>query len=152
MYHQMVKRIIRRGFQNISSADFEPLLRQFAPDVHFTFVGDHALGADFHHREMVRRWFDRLHHIFPGFHIEADQIIVSGFPWNTSAAVHFTVYDTLPDGVPYRNRGVQVVRIVWGRVVDDYLIDDSQLLATTLRHLADRGVAEALQPPLTDPR
>jgi ketosteroid isomerase-like protein len=136
MYHQMVKRIIHKGFADISRADFEPLLKQFAPDVHFTFAGEHALAADFHSRETVRQWFHRLHCLFPGFRIEPRRIIVNGFPWNTVAAVQFVVEAPLPDGTAYRNYGVQIVRIVWGRVVEDHLVEDSQLLADTLRSMS----------------
>ena len=150
MYHTIVKRIIRQGFQNISSADYEPLLKQFAPDIHFTFAGDHALGADFHSRDSVRAWFHRLHSIFPGFHIQADRIVVSGPPWNTEAAVHFTVRDTLPDGRQYTNQGVQFVRIVWGQVVEDHLLDDTQLMGHTLHWLGQQGIAEAAAQPITN--
>jgi ketosteroid isomerase-like protein len=135
MYHQMVKRIIHKGFADISRADYEPLLKQFAPNVHFTFAGEHALAADFHSRETVRQWFHRLHRIFPGFRIEPRRIILNGFPWNTVAAVQFVVEAPLPDGTRYQNYGVQIVRIVWGRVVEDHLVEDSQLLADTLRSL-----------------
>jgi ketosteroid isomerase-like protein len=148
MYHQMVKRIIRKGFADISRADFESLLKQFAPNVHFTFVGHHAIAADIHSRDSVREWFHRLHRIFPGLRVEPQRIIVTGFPWNTVATVQFTVQATLPDGTLYHNQGVQIVRIVWGRVVDDNLIEDTQLLAETLRSLAEQGVSEANAAPL----
>lgn len=151
MYHRIVKRIIRKGFADISRADFDPLLKQFAPNIHFTFAGQHAMSADFHDREAVRQWFNRLHRIFKGFQIEAQNIVVSGFPWNTTAAVQFTVRDTLPDGQPYVNHGTQFVRIVWGRVVEDHLIDDTQLLVETLGCLAaQHGIKEAVAQPLGD--
>jgi ketosteroid isomerase-like protein len=151
MYHRIVKGIISKGFQDISNQDYEPLLKQFAPDIHFTFVGQHAMGADFHNRDTVRQWFHRLHRIFPGFKIVPDRIIVSGFPWNTNAAVQFTVSDTLPDGSQYINRGTQFVRIVWGRVVEDHLLDDSQLMVQTLISLSEKhGRQEALSAPLQD--
>lgn len=151
MYHRIVKRIIRKGFSDISHADFEPLLKQFAPDIHFTFAGQHAMGADFHNRNTVREWFHRLHRVFVGFQIEAQEIVVSGFPWNTHAAVRFVVRDTLPDGQPYVNYGTQFVRIVWGRVVEDHLMDDTQLLVETLNCLASQqGIKEAVALPLHD--
>lgn len=151
MYHRIVKGIIRKGFQDISNKDYEPLLKQFAPDIHFTFAGQHAMQADFHRRETVREWFYRLHRIFPGFKIVPRNIVVSGFPWNTTAAVQFTVSDTLPDGSAYINHGTQFVRIVWGRVVEDHLLDDTQLMVETLNCLAEKyGRAEAQNAPLKD--
>lgn len=148
MYHQMVKRLIRKNYGDISRADFEPVLKQFAPDIRFTFVGHHAIAADVHSRDRVREWFHRLHRIFPGLHVEPRRIIVTGFPWNTVATVQFTVQATLPGGVSYHNQGVQILRIVRGQVVEDYLLEDTQLLAETLRSLAEQGVNEANAAPL----
>jgi hypothetical protein len=150
MYHRIVKRTIRKGYEQISRAEFEPLLKQFAPNIHFTFAGEHAMAADVHTRDSVRLWFERVHRIFPGLQIEADEISVTGFPWNTVAAVRFSVQDTLPDGTLYRNKGIQYVRIVWGNVVEDYLIEDTQLLANTLRCLAEHGVADSSAQPIHD--
>jgi ketosteroid isomerase-like protein len=143
MYYQIIRNIIRQGYRQLSAADFEPLLAKFAPDIHFTFAGDHALSADFHQRDSVRQWFQRLHRLFPDFQIRADRIIVSGFPWDTHAAAHFSVQATLPDGSAYRNHGIQMLRIVWGRVVEDHLVEDSQLLANTLQGLSAQGIQEA---------
>ncbi len=148
MYHQMVKRLIRKNYGDISRADFEPVLKQFAPDIRFTFAGQHALAADFHSREYVRQWFQRLHRLFPGLRIEPQHIVVTGFPWDMSAIVQFTIQATLPGGAPYHNQGVQIIRIVRGQVVEDYLLEDTQLLAETLRSLAEQGVHEANAAPL----
>lgn len=150
MYHAIVKRIIRNGYRQISRGDFEPLLAQFAPHIHFTFSGQHAMTGDFHRRETVRQWFERVHRFFPNLQIEAQRIVVSGMPWNTWAAVHFTVRDTLPDGRAYHNHGTQFLRIVWGKVVEDHLLEDTQTLVEALRCLGEQGHAEAFAPALRD--
>jgi ketosteroid isomerase-like protein len=150
MYHAIVKRIIRSGYSQISRADFDSLLKVFDPHIHFTFSGQHAMTGDFHNRETVRQWFERVHRFFPHLQIEAQHIVVSGMPWNTWAAVQFTVRDTLPDGTPYLNHGTQFMRIVWGKVVEDHLIEDTQILVKTLRCLSDQGLKEASSPALQD--
>jgi ketosteroid isomerase-like protein len=143
MYHQIVKGILRKGFQDISEGNFEALLKNFASNVHFTFAGETALGANLNNKEAVREWFQRVHKIFPRLHIEAQSIDVTGFPWNTVAAVKFRVSDTLADGSRYENQGVQIVRIVWGKVVDDHLQEDTLYLSQILAKLAAQGIPEA---------
>lgn len=150
MYHAIVKRILRNGYRQISRADFEPLLKQFAPDIHFTFSGEHSMAGDFHRRDTVRQWFERVHRLFPDLEITAQQMVVSGMPWNTWIAAQFTVHATLPDGRAYHNHGTQFVRIVWGKVVEDYLIEDTQTLVETLRCLSEQGINEADASPLRD--
>ena len=148
MYQQIAKQKIRQGFKDISSANFHPLLKQFAPDIHFTFAGNHALAGEFHDREAVRAWFNRIHRLFPHLQLVADRIFVSGPPWDMVVTSQWTVSDTLPDGHVYRNHGVQIVRIRMGKVVEDHLIEDNQILVATLDHLAQLGVMEAANGPL----
>src|SRR3569832_1667160 len=114
MYHMIVKRILQNGYRQISRAEFEPLLKQFSPEIHFSFSGQHALGGDFHSRDTVREWFERVHRLFPDLEITARHMVVSGMPWNTWIAAQFDIHATLPDGSDYRNHGTQFVRIVWG--------------------------------------
>jgi ketosteroid isomerase-like protein len=148
MYHQIVKGILRKGFQDISQGNFEALLKNFAPNVHFTFAGETALGANVNNKEAVREWFQRVHKIFPKLKIEAQTIDVTGFPWNTVAAVKFKVSDTLADGTKYENQGVQIVKIIWGKVVDDHLQEDTLYLSQILAKLAVQGIQEAKLAPM----
>lgn len=143
MYQLIAKQKVRAGFAQISRGDFEPLLAQFAPDIHFRFVGDHALTLDTHNREQVRAWFQRVHRIFPGLKLEAKAIRVSGFPWNMVVMTHWQVSDTLADGTPYRNEGFQWLRIRMGKVVEDYLIEDTQKLVEILGKVQALGNVEA---------
>ena len=148
MYQLIAKQKVRQGFKDISSANFEPLLKQFAPDIHFTFAGNHALAGDFHNREAVRQWFNRVHRIFPHLQLIPNRIFVSGPPWDMVVTTQWTVSDTLPDGQPYHNNGIQLLRIRMGMVVEDHLIEDNQILVATLDHLAQLGVSEAAKGPL----
>lgn len=74
-------------------------------------------------------------------------ITVSGWPWDTVAATRFSVRATLPGGAIYRNEGMQLLRLRWGRVVEGRLYEDTQLLAAALASLARQGVAEAQAAP-----
>jgi ketosteroid isomerase-like protein len=148
MYGIIARRKLRQGFSDISQGKFEPLLRQFAPHIHFTFAGNHALSGDFHDRMLVKRWFDRIHRLFPGLQLVPARIFVTGLPWDMVVTTQFTVSATLPDGTPYRNEGVQVLRIRFGTIVEDHLIEDNQRLLDALQHLARLGIEEASAAPL----
>lgn len=144
MYHRIFKQQVAKGFQNISQANFDAVLKLFAPDIHFTFVGEHTMGGDWRDRSIVKQWFNRVHRLFPDLHLTPLSIRVSGWPWDVTAITRFEVRATLPDGSPYRNQGMQILRIRLGKIVEDYLIEDTQLLAAALDQIAQSGNSEAL--------
>jgi hypothetical protein len=73
---------------------------------------------------------------------------------NRSVRVRATVIirwlgtQTLPDGAPYENHGVHIVRLCWGKVVDVDANEDSQLVAESLKTAAAHGIQEALAEPI----
>ena len=148
MYHMIVKWKIRRGFGNLSAGNYEAVLREFAPQVEFAFAGRHALSGSHHGVAAVRRWFERLDRIFPGAQFEVHDIVTTGWPWHTVAATHFSVRVDSFDGGQYHNRGMQYVRLRWGRVVEDRVYEDTQKLVEELGAREKRGVSEAGAPPL----
>jgi ketosteroid isomerase-like protein len=132
MYHQIVKGKIREGFRQLSQGNSEGVLSQFSPQAHFLFAGDHALGCDSQDPATIRQWFQRLFEIFPGLQFEVHTLIVSGWPWDTRAANYFSIRCTRPDGQKYHNSGVQLLRLQWGRIVEDYIYEDTQKLVREL--------------------
>ncbi len=148
MYHRIVKQIVRSGFESLSRGDCTPILSKFAPNAHFTFGGKHAMGADLHDIESIRRWFERMLRIFPGITFEVADIKVSGMPWDTLVATQLNIRATLPDGRPYTNRALQVVRLQWGKIVEDYVYEDTHVLVAELERLAQQGVTEAAASPI----
>jgi hypothetical protein len=54
---------------------------------------------------------------------------VIGKPWNTTVIMRWSGVQTLPDKSPYDNRGVQAIRMRWGKVFDIDANEDSQLVA-----------------------
>jgi ketosteroid isomerase-like protein len=154
MYHQIVKRIIRKGFRQLSQGNSQEVLNQFSPQAHFLFAGDSVLGCETHDLTTIRQWFHRLFQIFPGIQFEVHTLIVNGWPWDTRAANYFSVRFTRPDGLIYQNSGVQLLRLQWGRIVEDYIYEDTQKLARELdsrvkqnpngQHVAEQIVEHAL--------
>jgi ketosteroid isomerase-like protein len=144
MYRMIVRRQIRKAFENLSRGDAEPVLAQFSPAVRFQFSGTHVMGGEREGVEAVREWFGLVFTLFPGIALEPQTVVVNGWPWNTVVATRFTVRATLRDGRPYRNEGMQFLRLRWARVVEDRLYEDTQLLDAELRQMADLGVREAV--------
>jgi ketosteroid isomerase-like protein len=133
IYHAVVRGILKRAYAELSAGRGARAAAQFAVDATFQFYGDHALGGELHGRDAIAAWFERLGGLFPDLRITPLRIVVNGLPWNTTAATRFRVSASLPDGRQYRNEGMQYLRISWGRVVEDRLYEDTELLKNALR-------------------
>ncbi len=150
LYASIVERVIRDGFQSLSRGDCEPVIGKFLPQAYFRFVGHHALGAELHEIAAIRRWFERLLRLFPGIQFEVRDVKVSGLPWDTLVVTQLGIRATLPDGQSYRNDALQVVRLRWGRIVEDFIYEDTHVLVTALAQIARQGVTEAASEPIRD--
>jgi ketosteroid isomerase-like protein len=143
MYRLMVRRMVRRAYRHLRQGDYEPVVEQFSPSSRFVMAGAHALGGERRGAEEVRRWFQRVFELFPGLQIVPYEVLVNGWPWNTVISTHFTVHATLGDGRPYRNEGMQLLRLRWGKVVEDLLFEDTQKLDAELQRMGQHGLSEA---------
>ena len=149
MYHSIVKRIARKNFLRVNDKDYDALLGDCAPDIHHRFGGNHALGGERHDREALRQWFGRLGRLAPHLTLTVEDIWVKGLPHDTVIIIRWSATDTPPDGFPYRNHGVHIVRMKWGKVVAIDANEDSQAVAENLARLAAMGIAEAGAAPIT---
>jgi ketosteroid isomerase-like protein len=136
MYRFVVKRIVRRTFRRLSDGDFEPIVRKFGPRSRFLFAGDHALGGERRGPDQVRAWFELMHRLFPGIRIEPQRVVVNGWPWSTVIATQLAISAPRSGGRTYRNEGMQLLRLRWGRVVEDLIYEDTQKLDAELRRTA----------------
>ena len=135
MYKLIVKQIVRRAFARLSQGDYEAVVRQFGPDSRFQFSGEHELGGERVGQDAAREWFRHMLRLFPGIRIEPRDVVVNGWPWKTVVATHLDISATLPDGRPYRNEGMQLLRLRWGRVVEDLIFEDTLKLDAELRRM-----------------
>lgn len=148
MYHAIVERIAIKNFLRVNRKDYGAILKSCSPEVHHMFGGDHALGGERHDREGLRRWFERLGRLSPTLQLTARDVWVTGWPWNTTVIVRWTAVQDLPDGSPYDNHGVHVIRMRWGKIFEIDANEDSQLVAAGLQIWAAHGVAEAVASPI----
>lgn len=148
MYHAVVKRLATRFFERVNAKEYEPLLEGCAVNVHHRFGGNHALGGERHDKEALRRWFHRLGRLAPGLELTVGDVWVKGWPHDTTVIIRWTGTQTMPDGSPYENHGVHIVRLRWGKVIEIDANEDSQLVAEALKVFASYGVDEAIAPPI----
>ncbi len=132
MYKAIVRRTVRTGFRALSAGDYEQVVRQFHPQVIFSFAGPAPLGGERRGVEAVREWFQRLFSYFPGIQFTVHHVIVQGWPWNTLAATRLSVAAPRADGSMYKNEVMQFLRLRWGKVVEDHVFEDTYKLAGEL--------------------
>ena len=137
MYKFIVRQIVRRTFARLSEGDYEAVVKQFGSRSRFLFSGDHVLGGERRGQAAVREWFQQMLGRFPGIRIEPQTVVVNGWPWNTVVATHLMISATLPGGRPYRNEGMQLLRLRFGRVVEDLVFEDTLKLDAELRRMSD---------------
>jgi ketosteroid isomerase-like protein len=146
MYHAILKRIAKRNFERVNQKDFDALLNDCVPTVYHRFGGQHALGGERHDREALRQWFGRLGRLGRNLTITVKDVWVKGLPHNTVIIIRWSSTDKFPDGSPYQNHGVHIVRMRWGKIVEIDANEDSEAVANMLKKQAAAGVEEAMAP------
>lgn len=147
MYHSIVKRIAPKNFLRVNDKDYDALLKDFAPNIHQRFGGSHALGGERHDREALRQWFGRLGRLAEHLTLTGEGIWVKGLPHDTVIIIRWSATDTPPDGFLYRNRGVHIVRMKWGKVVATNANKDSPAVVKTSPGLPPRVSQRQARPP-----
>jgi ketosteroid isomerase-like protein len=145
MYKALVRRTIRTGFRALSVGDYEQVVRQFHPQVVFSFAGPAPLGGERTGVAAVRAWFQRLFAYFPGIQFSVQHVIVQGWPWNTLVATRLAIAAPRANGSMYQNEAMQFLRLRWGKVTEDRLHEDTYKLVIELQKRLkndENGVAE----------
>jgi ketosteroid isomerase-like protein len=147
----LVKRITlamyRRGLSQVERGEFDALLRGFDERCRLRFVGDTPLGADLSTRAGILLWFERFRRLLPDPRFDIQRVVVSGPPWRQELASHIVIRSVVA-GAPYQNQFAHFLTLRWGKVVDDLILEDTQMWEQACRRLVEAGVAEAGAPPL----
>jgi ketosteroid isomerase-like protein len=133
MFHAIVRSMVRRTWRRVGDGDYGAAVAMAAPDMRFRFVGDTAMGADVRGPAAFRAWFARLAEYFPGLRLDLVDVVAGGWPWDTTVAVRLRVCGTLDDGTAYDNIAMQWIKLRWGRLVDDIVLEDTLRLDNALR-------------------
>ena len=150
MYHAIVRRKLRRVFDDLNQGRYEGVLQDLAPRFEHVFFGPHTLGGVRHTVQTYRLWFERLFRLFPNIHFEVKNILVQGWPWNTVAAVEWVDQLTTRDGQLQQNAGVHIIRLRWGRVFEIRIYHDTHKLAEVCQRQAANGLEEAVAAQIVD--
>lgn len=150
MYGWLVRRRVEAIFALLSKGEWDAIVAGLAPDAHHVFPGESPLGGERNSRQAVRRWFERLGHLYPGHDFEVHRVSASGPPWNLWIAVRWTATLRPQIGEPYENDGAHWIRVRRGRVTAFHAYLDTQRIAAACRVMAEAGIAEAEAPPILD--
>jgi ketosteroid isomerase-like protein len=141
VYKRTVRALVRRGIDKLNQGDPDFLLGRAAPDATLTFPGDNSWAGMFRpvekgrtahptHRgiDECRAFAERF--IAAGLHLEVEDILVNGPPWNLRVAVRAHDFVRSAEGADeYDNRAVAWMEMRWGRIVrwEDY--EDTERVA-----------------------
>jgi len=143
MYKMIVAREVRGVWNALNAGDCEPVLKGFAREFRYENVGaDHALGGTFTTREEMAQHFALLFRVLPGVQFTIRDILVSGWPGNTTVVVDVAIAATLPDGTAYENDLVQQLTLRWGKVTSVRALIDNVRARAALERLP-AGVLDA---------
>jgi ketosteroid isomerase-like protein len=148
MYHTIVQAKVNHLFSELNKGNYHPILDGFAKDFEHWFVGHHALSGRRTSMPVTRAWYQRLFRIFPNICFELQQVIISGWPWNTLVAVEWIDTYTLRNGEKRANCGVHMIRLQWGKCVSVRIYCDTHLLNENLVIQHRGGIPESTLEPL----
>jgi ketosteroid isomerase-like protein len=149
MFAALVRHQYQRGLAALERGDLDDLLRNFNPSCTFVFVGHTPLGARLTSRAALRRWFERFHRLLPHPRFEIRELAISGWPWDVRVAARATIRSTVA-GEAYENEFAQFLHLQWGRVVWDYVLEDTQRFEQACSRMVRAGQAEAAAEPIVD--
>ena len=126
------------------------MLEGLAPEFEWVFYGETALGGRRTTEASMRLWWQRAFRLMPDIQFDLDEVLVTGWPWNTRIATTEIAHSPLPDGSRYENHVHQLIHMKWGRVTRMRTSEDTQALAKVLDTLAAAGIEEAHAAPIND--
>jgi len=119
------KRLVDYQLARLSAGDLRPVLLMDAPDVRMTFPGDSTFATDLRGKVEHERWLQRFVRL--GIQISADEVVVKGFPWDTTLCVRGTDLLRSADGeAVYENRYVIWGHLKWFRLKHYEVYEDTQ--------------------------
>jgi ketosteroid isomerase-like protein len=133
MYRMIVASRTRKVWEQINAHNVDAPFAMAAESMQFTFVGATPLGASFRGRDEFRSWLEAVFVRFPDIAFAVRDVAVAGWPWHTRVSVRLGITATLADGTRYENDAVQWITLRWGRMVDDWVLEDTVALDRACR-------------------
>jgi ketosteroid isomerase-like protein len=133
----IVALMIKRGVRRINAGDIGPMLSSFAEDAVLVFPGDHSWGGEYRGKPAIRGFLERF--VEARIQLEPHEILVQGWPWNTTVMLRFTNEARDENGsVVYANMGAIFARAMWGKIKYQEDYEDTQKVVAFDRYLESR--------------
>jgi len=134
-YGWLVAAMIRRAVRRTNGGDIGPLLGSFAADATLLFPGDHSWGGEYKGKAAIRGFLERFVEV--GINLRPHEIVVQGWPWNTTVMLRFTNEARDKNGdVVYANKGAIFARAAWGKIKYQEDYEDTQKVVAFDEYLA----------------
>jgi ketosteroid isomerase-like protein len=131
-FRWLIRRRVVALWGTLSDGDLDAL--PLAEDMRFTFHGDHPLAVELRSARELRDWLRALFQRFPGLRFEVTDVVVGGPLWALRTA---TRYAAVQNGRTLYC-GIQLTRIRWGRVVEEWVLPDTQAVVRLTAEGAER--------------
>ncbi len=147
MYKKIVSGRVQQVFEELSKGDSALLLSGMSDDAVHVVDGDHALSGTRSNPEDIAAWYARLFTLFPDLSFVVHDVIVKGLPSRTTAIAVWEDSSTTSLSEQYKNSGVNVIELSWGKVQSVHIYTDTQHMAGYLQKLGSLE-PEALAEPI----
>jgi ketosteroid isomerase-like protein len=136
MQSWLAKRLISYVMSRTREGDIRPTLMMDADDVRFTFPGDNSWAGEYHGKDELRAWLERLVRV--GIKTYPDEVVLKGFPWRQTVCIrgHDDAHSPAGERI-YENRFVIWGRLEWGRLKDYEVYEDTEKAAALDSYLAE---------------
>jgi ketosteroid isomerase-like protein len=125
MFSWLAKKMLDRNLARLNAGDYGPALRMDADDIRFRFPGDSSWATELQGKADLARWLQRF--VDVGVQIFADEVVLSGPPWNQKLCVRGHDYLRAPSGeMVYENRYVIWGHMAWGKLRAYEVYEDTQ--------------------------
>jgi ketosteroid isomerase-like protein len=147
--------MVKRAVAKLSAGDDKMVLLMLAKDATLSFPGQNSwsdqfrpvvAGREVHvtHRDKGEFEVFLQRFVAAGIHMEIEDILVNGPPWNTRVAIRAHVWAAGPDGTDiYTNRAVLFATSRWGRIHTQEDYEDTERAAAFDRILTADASASA---------
>ncbi len=129
MYQAYVRRQLLKGMGRLNSGQYRAMLQEFPAQFSLYFPGVSESKGPVYNLAETLALYERIFQIFPDLTFEVEDILVRGWPSFTRVAVKWRCRATAKDGQAYRNRGVHIFHIRWGKVTHLEIYCDTQSIA-----------------------
>jgi ketosteroid isomerase-like protein len=118
-------RLISWGMARTRAGDIRLTLMLDHDDIRFVFPGSNSWSGTFLGKSEHQRWLERLVRV--GVKTDADEVAVSGFPWNMKVCIRGRSWWDSPSGERiYDNRFVIFGHVRWGKLRDYEVYEDTE--------------------------